>query len=222
MGSSQGFASTAADIFRPIQTRFPCGFDPEGLNRASDGNSSDHYAKGTLSHMKCAPTECRRMVSGSVSSPSRGSSHLSLALLYAIGCQVVFSLRRWSSQIQSRFHVTGRTRVSYGSLTIVAYGAVTRYGATFHWLLLTVRFVTSQCKTPRPQRNTVGLGYFPLRSPLLRESIFLSFPAGTKMFQFSAFARESQDQSSFDSSPGHFAAFHALMPPDTKTSPIRP
>lgn len=152
MGSSQGFASTAADNGRPIQTRFPCGFGPEGLNRASDGNSSDHYAKGTQSHMKCAPTACRRMVSGSVSSPSRGSSHLSLALLYAIGCQVVFSLRRWTSQIQSRFHVTGRTRVSYGRPIIFAYGTVTLCGAVFIQLLLTIGFVTSQCKTPRPQR----------------------------------------------------------------------
>ncbi len=30
---------------------------------------------------------------------------------------------------------------------------------------------------------------FPVRSPLLRESIFLSLPTATKMFQFAAFAR---------------------------------
>ena len=30
----------------------------------------------------------------------------------------------------------------------------------------------------------VGFGLFPLRSPLLGESRFLSFPPGTKMFQF--------------------------------------
>ena len=35
--------------------------------------------------------------------------------------------------------------------------------------------------TPTP-KNWFGL--FPLRSPLLRESIFLSFPPATKMFQF--------------------------------------
>src|SRR5437870_3248619 len=63
-----------------------------------------------------APTACRHVVSGSVSSPNRGSSHLSLALLFTIGRQVVFSLRRWTSQIQTRFHVTGRTRVLIGRL----------------------------------------------------------------------------------------------------------
>ena len=32
MGSSPGFASTAADHLRPVQTRFPFGSSPEGLN----------------------------------------------------------------------------------------------------------------------------------------------------------------------------------------------
>jgi hypothetical protein len=31
-------------------------------------------------------------------------------------------------------------------------------------------------------------GLFPVRSPLLRESLLFSFPPGTKMFQFSGFA----------------------------------
>src|SRR4030042_4829155 len=85
MGRSPSFASTANDYMRPIQTRFPYGFGPEDLNRAADGNSPDHYAKGTPSHIApkghSAPTACRRMVSGSHSSPSRGSSHLSVAIL---------------------------------------------------------------------------------------------------------------------------------------------
>lgn len=51
MGSSRSFASTTSDQLRPIQTRFPWGFDPEDLNRAADGNSPDHYAKGTPSHV---------------------------------------------------------------------------------------------------------------------------------------------------------------------------
>ena len=39
------------------------------------------------------------MVSGSVSLPSRGSFHLSLTVLCAIGHLVVFSLGRWSSRL---------------------------------------------------------------------------------------------------------------------------
>ena len=39
---------------------------------------------------------------------------------------------------------------------------------------------------PVPRRER-GLGYFPLRSPLLGESRLLSFPPVTKMFQFTGF-----------------------------------
>jgi hypothetical protein len=85
MGSSRSFASTPSDIGRPIQTWFPYGSGPEDLNQAAEGNSPDHYAKGTPSGISLAghspPTACRRMVSGSLSSPNRGSSHLSVALL---------------------------------------------------------------------------------------------------------------------------------------------
>src|SRR6202030_3885517 len=69
---------------RPVQTRFRFGSAAERLNLADDGKSPDHYAKGTPSHGGCphrAPTACRRVVSGSLSSPGRGSSHRSLALL---------------------------------------------------------------------------------------------------------------------------------------------
>src|SRR5579871_4568718 len=84
MRRSRGFASTAANLIRPIQTRFRFGYTAERLNLADDGKSPDHYAKGTPSPGGCphqAPTACRHVVSGSLSSPCRGSSHRSLALL---------------------------------------------------------------------------------------------------------------------------------------------
>ncbi len=90
MGRSPGFASTTYDQNRAIHTRFPLGFSPEGLNQAADGNSPDHYAKGTPSRItfasKChsAPTACKHMVSGALSSPNRGSSHLSVTLLSSL------------------------------------------------------------------------------------------------------------------------------------------
>ena len=47
-------------------------------------------------------------------------------------------------------------------------------------------------RRPRPPR----FGLLPVRSPLLRESLLFSLPAGTKMFQFPAFAsRPSRDGS---------------------------
>src|SRR5262249_30714798 len=73
---------------RPVRTRFRFGSTLEALNLAGNGKSPDHYAKGTpspfaFSEEKAnrALTACRHVVSGSLSSPCRGSSHLSLALL---------------------------------------------------------------------------------------------------------------------------------------------
>lgn len=63
---------------------------------------------------------------------------------------------------------------------------------------------------------------FRFRSPLLTESISLSFPPGTEMFQFPGFARVSWDQYSFDNFPKLFAVYHALTPSSAKASPTRP
>jgi hypothetical protein len=78
-----------------------------------------------------------------------------------------------------------------------AYGAFTLYGDGFHRLPLARHFVTLRppCgtiktgpTTPRRQRPQAiapsRFGLFPFRSPLLRESMFLSVPPATKMFQF--------------------------------------
>ncbi len=50
-----------------------------------------------------------RMVSGTLSLPSRGAFHLSLTVLSAIGHQVVFSLGRWSARVPTGFLVSGGT-----------------------------------------------------------------------------------------------------------------
>jgi hypothetical protein len=51
---------------------------------------------------------------------------------FTIGRQVVFSLRRWSSQIPTRFHVSRGTRVFCPrSLTHFVYGAITLSGHPF-------------------------------------------------------------------------------------------
>ena len=47
-------------------------------------------------------------------------------------------------------------------------------------------FVTPQCF--RNPGTNPGLGYVRVRSPLLTESMSLSVPTGTEMFQFPAFA----------------------------------
>ena len=53
-----------------------------------------------------APTACKHRVSGTLSLPSRGSFHLSLTVLYAIGHQVVFSLGGWAPRLPTGFLVS--------------------------------------------------------------------------------------------------------------------
>ena len=60
---------------------------------------------------RSAPTACKRMVSGTISLPLRGTFHLSLTVLVHYRSPLVFSLAGWSPQIQSGFHVSGFTQV---------------------------------------------------------------------------------------------------------------
>lgn len=106
-GSSPGFGSMAIN-FSPssdslsLRLRLPC------LNLAHHHHSPVHSTKGTPSSFR-TPTACKHTVSGSLSLRSRGSFHLSLTVLSAIGCQGVFSLRRWSSLIPTGFLVSRGT-----------------------------------------------------------------------------------------------------------------
>ena len=179
-------------LCRPFQTRFPYGCGPEDLNRAADGNSPDHYAKGTPSRIDqkvhSAPTACRHMVSGSLSSPSRGSSHLSVALLSSLSVvREYLALRDGPRRFSRDSTWPDLLRYPSGGCTTVAYGTVTLYGLPFQcssasrWLSHVEGPTTPQGKSPR-------FGLFPFRSPLLGKSSFLSFPAATEMFQLTAFA----------------------------------
>ena len=61
------------------------------------------------------------------------------------------------------------------------------YGWTFQNILLKWLHVFRDPTTPKlPKQFRFGL--IPVRSPLLGESLLFSFPTGTKMFQFPAFA----------------------------------
>ena len=81
------------------------------LNLAAYGNSQAHSTKGTPSPFR-ALTVCKSTVSDSLSLPSRGSFHLSLTVLCAIGSWPVFSLGRWSSRIRTGFLVSRPTQVA--------------------------------------------------------------------------------------------------------------
>jgi len=138
MGSSPGFASHDRDRSRPVQTRFPWGSAPKELNPSGHGRElagslcKRHTVTRSPLRGHRAPIACRRMVSGSVSSPRGGSSHLWIALRSCtIGRQGVLSLAGWSPQIQTGFPVSGPTRVPHEHVGHSGYGAITRCGRTF-------------------------------------------------------------------------------------------
>ena len=68
------------------------------------------------------------------------------------------------------------------------YRAFTFYGAAFQLTSTTSNFGNSNVQSYNPEKQASRFGLFPLRSPLLWESSFLSLPAGTEMFQFPASA----------------------------------
>ena len=91
---------------RPIKTRFPFGSSTLCLNLATQRNSPVRSTKSTRSHLDRAPSACKHRVSGTLSLPSRGTFHLSLTVLFAIGHQVVFSLGGWSPRLPTGFLVS--------------------------------------------------------------------------------------------------------------------
>ena len=80
------------------------------------------------------------------------------------------------------------TQVALSTQPRCLYGPFTLSGPTFQTVPVPGRVFVNAPTTPvAPRRHRFRL--FPFRSPLLWESMFLSFPAGTKMFQFPASAQ---------------------------------
>ena len=87
MGRSRSFASTAADNVALFRLGFPLATARKALTEPTTVTRRIIMQKARRHPFPCghrAPTACRHMVSGSVSSPSRGSSHLSVALLSSL------------------------------------------------------------------------------------------------------------------------------------------
>ena len=139
MGSSPGFGSTTSN-WSALADSLSLRLRLFRLNLAADSNSPVHSAKGTPSPLphrlaatqEWAPTACKHAVSGSISLPSRGAFHLSLTVLVRYRSEAVLSLRRWSSQIPTGFHVPRGTWVAPpGSPAPFAYRAFTFCGSPF-------------------------------------------------------------------------------------------
>ena len=106
---------------------------------------------------------------------------------FAIGRWLVFSLGGWALRIQAGFHVsrptwdTRRTRRASGRGLSPAAAPLSRG-------FRSLSSMPRRGPTTPPGPETRRFGLFPVRSPLLGESLLFSLPAGTKMFQFPAFA----------------------------------
>ena len=146
MDSSSGFGSTPCDwtlISNSLSLRLPYS-----VKLATECKSLTHYAKGTQSPRR-APTVCMHAVSGSISLPSRGSFHLSLTVLCAIGHQFVFRLGRWSSRLPTGFLVSCGTLVSARRLTFSRKGLLPSLAGLSNPLLLRSSVLFAD---PQPRR----------------------------------------------------------------------
>ena len=154
---------------RPIQTRFRCAYAYR-LKLAANRNSLTHYTKGTPSHHKVLrllvgirfQVSFTPLVGVLFTFPSRYWS--------TIGHQGVFRLGGWSPHVQTGFHVSRLTQGPMQPLRI--------RGCHPLW-------------PDFPDRSALtaqATGLIRVRSPLLAESLLMSFPPGTEMFQFPGFA----------------------------------
>ena len=133
---------------------------------------------------KRALTTCKHTVSSSLSLPFRvlftfphGTGSLSVTREYlALGDGPPRFRRNFTCSVVLRIH---------SREYVFDYRIITFFDSSFQMIRLTCSFVTPYRVSYNPNKQACWFGLFPFRSPLLRESIFLSLPPGTKMFQFS-------------------------------------
>ena len=142
-----------------------------------------------MARVRATPTDCKRTVSGSVSlscsecfSPfPRGTGPLSVSQEYlALPDGPGKFTQDCSCPVLLR--ITARGINHYVYRTITSFGLPFQYSSTYD-----IQPLSGSPSTPiMPKHYWFRL--FPVRSPLLRESLLLSFPPVTEMFQFSGFA----------------------------------
>ena len=140
-----------------------------------------------------APTACKCLVSGAISLPLTGFfSFFAHATNPLSVVEEYLALEGGPSSFKPGFPCLALLGKTIGSPRTFAYGAITRCGGTFQDLQLGRGFVTSapDCnpgtRFPQPRlQNACRLAgnrfgqIFPVRSPLLRKSSFLSLPEVT-------------------------------------------
>ena len=164
------------DTLHPLQIRFRFGFVSLTLNLHHIVTRRPVLQKVRDYTLNRALSACKLTVSVSISLPSRGSFHLSLTVLFAIGHMVVFSLWGWSPFLPSGFLVSRRTLDTLYLLNHFDYKTFTSFGLLFQnsssmiFLGLLESLPLTYCY--------IRFGLVRFRSPLLSESFLLSFPPG--------------------------------------------
>ena len=106
MDRSPGFGSITYDLNRPIQTRFPFGFETYiFLNLAIYNNSPDRSTKSTTSPFKWLCLLVNIGFQVLFHSPPGVLFNFPSRYCSTIGHQVVFSLTGWSPHVHTGFHV---------------------------------------------------------------------------------------------------------------------
>ena len=106
---------------------------------------------------------------------------------FTIGLSGVFSLTGWSRRIHTGFLVSRATQDTATLRMASCTGlspSLERFSKRFH----SPYFMRHRSPTTPSVPKHRWFGLFPVRSPLLGESLLFSLPTGTKMFQFPAFA----------------------------------
>ena len=93
---------------------------------------------------------CKHKVSGTISLPSRGSFHLSLTVLCAIGRQLVFSLGGWSPLLPTEFLVLRGTLDTDLKALPFAYRALTFYCLPSQVVQLSLALIMSVLNPHKP------------------------------------------------------------------------
>ena len=102
--------------------------------------------------------------------------------LFAIGHLVVFRLGGWSPRIRAGFHVSRPTWDTGRLLRSFRLRGFHPLWRRFPAASPNLEDATARSRNPGTQASRFGLLRF--RSPLLTQSLLLSFPRGTEMFHF--------------------------------------
>ena len=106
---------------------------------------------------------------------------------FTIGLKGVFSLTGWSRQFHAEFLVLRATQDTATNSHLTCTGLSPSVIQLSRWFQFNASSDVAVLQPPALPKQP-GFGLFRVRSPLLAESQLFSLPAGTKMFQFPAYA----------------------------------